>query len=158
MAVTNNVKSHEQNLFTIPPTYLHCIAYCLGLQKLYQAAQTVQKLWLWIWTKYAFWHTCQFAYLSICIFNFANCAGIFGITETLKTTNYIFFEFCQCARNVKDTHFTSRHFCEFTLGALHMPIVKTQKCVTMTKCIFRGHFAWLLKCVIWQLSATLHIW
>ena len=86
-------------------------------------------------------HICQFAYLSICIFNFANCAGIFGITETLKTTNYIFFEFCQCARNIKDTHFIFRHFCEFTLGALHLPIVKTQKCVTMTKCIFRGHFA-----------------
>ena len=29
MAVTNNVKSHEQNLFTIPPTYLHCIAICI---------------------------------------------------------------------------------------------------------------------------------
>ena len=28
----------------------------------------------------------------------------------------------------------------------------------MTKCIFTSHFARLLKCVIWQLSATLHIW
>ena len=85
-------------------------------------------------------HICQFAYLSICIFNFVNCAGIFEITKTLKTTNYIFFEFCQCARNVKDIHFIFRHFCEFTLGEC-LPIVKTQKYVTITKCIFRDHFA-----------------